>query len=214
MLRKFRVITKTKILQHPYSYTICRLLLTLLFHLLKDSSMRRGNATVLRYEDEQGTLLFHSVNYNSVEPPLLPVVLNGEYISTYCNFTIKSFYYMKATFITLLINVFFFLSLLLTNPLTTMLAGRTWVPWSAVWSTTVGWPPLLWAITWGCRAGRGASPPGNHSGSSVRSSSSSNLKAFYHKESTSFYTKLIPVGPWLTCLIIFEYDFDSAVINV
>ena len=45
--RKFRVITKTKISQQPYSYTICHLLLTLPFRLLADSSMRRGNATLI-----------------------------------------------------------------------------------------------------------------------------------------------------------------------
>ena len=45
MLRKFRKIMKTKILQPP-SYTICRLLLTLPSCLLEDSSMRCGNATL------------------------------------------------------------------------------------------------------------------------------------------------------------------------
>ena len=37
---------ETKILQLPYSYTICRLLLTLPFRLLEDPTMRRCNATL------------------------------------------------------------------------------------------------------------------------------------------------------------------------
>ena len=45
-IKKFRKITKTKILQPPYSYTICCLLLTLPSRLLEDSSMRRSNATL------------------------------------------------------------------------------------------------------------------------------------------------------------------------
>ena len=36
-----------KISQPPYSYTICRLLLTLPSRLLEDASMRRGNATLI-----------------------------------------------------------------------------------------------------------------------------------------------------------------------
>ena len=37
---------KMKILQPPFSYSICLLLLTLPSRLLEDSSMLRGNATL------------------------------------------------------------------------------------------------------------------------------------------------------------------------
>ena len=51
--------------QPPYSYLICRLLLILPSRLLEDSSMRRA-AMLLWDEDQYGTVLVHSVIYNSV----------------------------------------------------------------------------------------------------------------------------------------------------
>ena len=44
---KHKIKIFAKIWQQPYSYTICRLLLTLPFRLLEDSSMQRGNATLI-----------------------------------------------------------------------------------------------------------------------------------------------------------------------